>query len=310
MGRAALAAIHRPGAHPWLGGLLRRLQAIEPLVRPGVDAVHEGEADGVDLDARAAAEALGIPVVPFPYPKEHGRAGGPIRNGWMLKGNTKYGPVGPAEAVLAERGGDGTADMVRQARAAGLPVLDLADPTVAAALAPYQRWTKDDGWLVRSDRRRCLEVQATRPGCGPPIMSGHWLKVQKRVVIPDHCLYVGRDAHGVAGHPRLHNPFPVKPLGGDRYLVHLPDGPREADAAGALGFYRGYLAELARRPAVQRELADIVIQRRILVCWCGDTKPCHACVIAERAVDLVAAGCFELACRASTPAAAGATAPA
>jgi hypothetical protein len=157
----------------------------------------------------------------------------------MLKGLHKYGPVEPAEAVLAERGGIGTADMVRKARAAGLPVLDLADPLVTVALASYQRWTKDDAWLVRSDRRRCLEVQATRPGLGPPIVSGHWLKVRGHVVIPDHCLYVGRDAHGVPAHPRLHNPFPVKPLADGRYLVHLPDGPREADAAGALGFYRG-----------------------------------------------------------------------
>jgi hypothetical protein len=241
---------------------------------------------------------------------QHGNGAGPRRNTDMLKGLHKYGPVEPAEAVLAERGGIGTADMVRKARAAGLPVLDLADPLVTVALASYQRWTKDDAWLVRSDRRRCLEVQATRPGLGPPIVSGHWLKVRGHVVIPDHCLYVGRDAHGVPAHPRLHNPFPVKPLADGRYLVHLPDGPREADAAGALGFYRDHLAKLAQNPVVQRELAALVLQRRILVCWCGESKPCHACVIAERAVELVADGCFFEAARASTAAAAAATASA
>lgn len=315
MGRAALAAIHRPDAHPWLGGLLRRLQAIEPRVRPGISAVYEGEAEGVDKDAREAAKALGVPVVRFPITDDdwaqHGKGAGPRRNRDMLNGFTRFSPIEPAEAVLAERGGDGTADMVRQARAAGLPVIDLADPATAAALAPYQRWTKDDGWLVRSDRRRCLEVQATRPGVGPPIMSGHWLKVQKRVVIPDHCLYVGRDAHGVPAHPRLHNPFPVKPLGGERYLVFLPDGPREADAAGALGFYRAHLID--HLPELRAELAAIVLQRKILVCWCGESKPCHACLIAEFAVNIVASGAFWRACEAGRPStapAAGATAPA
>jgi hypothetical protein len=61
---------------------------------------------------------------------------------------------------------------------------------------------------------------------------------------------------------------------------------------------------------VQRELAALVLQRRILVCWCGESKPCHACVIAERAVELVADGCFFEAARASTAAAAAATASA
>lgn len=313
MGRAALAAIHRPEAHAWLGGLLRRLQAIEPRVRPGISAVYEGEADGVDKDAREAARALGIPVVRFPITDDdwaqHGKGAGPRRNRDMLLGYTRTAPIEPADAVFAERGGDGTANMVKQARAAGLPVLDLADPAVAAALAPFQRWTKDDSWLVRSDRRRCLEVQSTRPGVGPPIVSGHWLKVKGRVILPTHCLYVGRDAHGLRAHPRLHNPFPVQPLGGDEVLVHLPDGPRRASRAEALGFYRAHLDDLARDPEVQRELAAIVLQRRILVCWCGDTKPCHACVIAERAVELVAGGCFEIARRVSTAAAAGATAP-
>ena len=153
-----------------------------PALRHRVLLNFEGEAEGVDKDAREAAKALGVPVVRFPITDDdwaqHGKGAGPRRNRDMLNGFTRFSPIEPAEAVLAERGasssndsmpfwriepaeavlaergGDGTADMVRQARAAGLPVIDLADPATAAALAPYQRWTKDDGWLVRSDRRR------------------------------------------------------------------------------------------------------------------------------------------------------------
>lgn len=310
MGRAVLAAIHRPDAHPWLGGLFRRLQAIEPRIRPGITAVYEGEAEGVDREVREAALALGLPVVRFPISDDdwaqHGKGAGPRRNRDMLLGFTRRAPIEPADAVLAARGGDGTANMVKQARAAGLPVIDLADPLVTAALASYQRWTRHDASLVWSERRRCIEVQQTRPGVGPPIVSGHWLKVNGAVTIPPWCLYVGRDAHGVPAHPRLHNPFPVKPLADGRYLVHLPGGPHETDAAGALGFYRDHLA--ARLPQLRAELAAIVLQRRVLVCWCGESKPCHACVIAEFAVEIVAEGCFEAACRASTPPAVGATA--
>ena len=307
---AVLAAIHRPDLHPWLGGLFRRLQAIEPRIQPGITAVYAGCAPGVDKDALGAAKELRLPWKKFTANwDQYGDYAGPKRNTDMLKGFHTYGPVEPPEAVLAAPGGDGTADTVKKARALGLPVIDLAEH--AAALAPYQRWTKHDAWLLRSDRKRCLEVQQTRPGVGPPIVSGHWMKVNGKVLLPAWCLYVGRDAHGVPAHPRLHNPFPVKPLADGRYLVHLPDGPREADAAGALGFYRDHLT--ARLPQLHAELAAIVLQRRVLVCWCGEQKPCHACVIAEFAVDIVAAQTFTQVCeagRASTAPAAGATAPA
>jgi len=309
MGRAVMAAIHRPDAHPWLGGLLRRLQAIEPRIRPGIDAVYEGEAEGVDLDARGAAEQLGIPVIGFPYASEHGKAGGPIRNLNMLTGNRRNaGAVQPAEAVLAAAGGTGTANMVAQARGAGIPVVDIADPVVTTALASYQRWTKDDAWLVRSDRRRVLEVHAGRPGVGPPIMSGHWMKVNGKPVVPAWCTYVGRDAHGLAGHPLLHNPFPVRPLSADQVSVLLPGGAVICTRERALDYYREHLGRIL--PMVRAELAAVVLQRRVLVCWCGDAKPCHACVIAEAAVEVVAEGCFEVACRASTGAGVGGTATA
>lgn len=293
-----MAAIHRPGAHPWLAGLLRRLQAIEPRIQPGITAVYEGGAEGWDRDGREAAKALGIPWVVFSISPEewtqHGKAAGPMRNRDMLRGFTKFAPIEPAEAVLAGPGGDGTADMIRQARKAGLPVLDLADPLVTAALASYQRWTKADAELVRCSRAGVLEAQRTRPGIGPPIVSGHWMKVEGVVSLSPWCLYVGRDAHGLKAHPRLHNPFPVRPLSADRYRVILPAGPVEVDGPAALDYFRQHLA--SKLPGIADELAAIVEQRRVLVCWCGESKPCHACVIAEVAVDVVAARAFMAAC--------------
>lgn len=47
--------------------------------------------------------------------EKHGRAAGPIRNEKMLI-------VGTPDMVLAFPGGRGTADMIRKAEAAGLPV--------------------------------------------------------------------------------------------------------------------------------------------------------------------------------------------
>jgi hypothetical protein len=178
-------------------------------------------------------------------------------------------------------------------------VLDLA--AHAAALEPYQRWQKEDAWLVRSDRRRCREVQAGRPGIGPPIMSGHWMKVGGEVVLPAWALYVGRTAHGLRGHPRLHNPFPVKPAGGDtgEVIVHGPNGPERCSPDRALGYYRQHLTDLCyRNSSVGAELEAIAVQRRILVCWCGWSKPCHACIVAEFAVSYLAVTAVSAACSA------------
>lgn len=52
--------------------------------------------------------------------RAHGKAAGPIRNQRMLD-------EGRPDLVLAFPGGRGTADMVRQARAAGVEVIEAAD---------------------------------------------------------------------------------------------------------------------------------------------------------------------------------------
>lgn len=51
--------------------------------------------------------------------KAHGRAAGPIRNQKMLD-------EGKPDLVIAFPGGAGTADMVRRAKAAGVPVIEAA----------------------------------------------------------------------------------------------------------------------------------------------------------------------------------------
>lgn len=296
---AILAAIHRPQAHPFLAGLRRRLEALEPSwpwAEP-VEAAYHGAAPGVDRDFAACAEKLGIPVESFPYRSDLGKAGGPARNGEMLVGIRGEERLPGATAVVSWQGGSGTADMVRRARGHGVPVLDLA--AHAGALEPFQRWQKEDAWLVRSDRRRCLEVQAGRPGVGPPIVSGHWLKVGGAVVLPPWALYVGRDAHGLRGHPRFHNPYPVKPAGGNSgdVIVQGPNGFERVGADKALGYYRQHLTALCDRdPRVCLELEAIAAQRRILVCWCGWQKPCHACIVAEFAVSFLAITAVAAAC--------------
>jgi acyl-CoA synthetase (NDP forming) len=50
--------------------------------------------------------------------KKHGKSAGPIRNQLMLD-------VGKPDLVIAFPGGSGTADMIRRARKAGVPVKEI-----------------------------------------------------------------------------------------------------------------------------------------------------------------------------------------
>ncbi len=75
--------------------------------------IVSGGAPGADaLGERYAAER-GWPVVRFPADWSLGRKAGPMRNGQM---------AAYATHLVALPGGRGTADMIRQARAAGLAV--------------------------------------------------------------------------------------------------------------------------------------------------------------------------------------------
>jgi hypothetical protein len=87
--------------------------------------VVEGEARGADRMARTVAEQLGYAVRPYPARwRQYGKAAGPIRNQLMLDSNPDI------ELVLAFHNflpkSKGTADMVRRAREAGIPVRVIA----------------------------------------------------------------------------------------------------------------------------------------------------------------------------------------
>lgn len=78
--------------------------------------VIHGAASGVDDWAAKWADANKIPWLSFPAEwGKHGRAAGPIRNQQMIDD-------GRPDLVVAFPGGVGTADMVRRAEAAGIPV--------------------------------------------------------------------------------------------------------------------------------------------------------------------------------------------
>lgn len=82
--------------------------------------VVEGGATGADALAAEWASERGVQVRAY-YADwhQHGRAAGPIRNARMLA-------MHPTAIVLVFEGGVGTADCVRQARAAGMEVQEVA----------------------------------------------------------------------------------------------------------------------------------------------------------------------------------------
>jgi hypothetical protein len=86
-----------------------------------ITVIIESGAAGADSLARRFGERRGIPVRTFPADwGTHGRAAGPIRNRQMLE-------EGKPDLVVAFPGGRGTANMVKQARAAGVEVLEVPD---------------------------------------------------------------------------------------------------------------------------------------------------------------------------------------
>lgn len=91
------------------------LHAVRAL-RGSITALIHGDARGVDTIAGQWARENGVPEIPFPADWiAHGNSAGPIRNQKMID-------EGRPHSVVAFPGGAGTADMVRRARAAKLPV--------------------------------------------------------------------------------------------------------------------------------------------------------------------------------------------
>ena len=85
----------------------------------GIKSVIHGAAPGADTLAGAWAKEHGVPVKAYPAAWNiHGRGAGPIRNQHMLDD-------GKPDLVIAFPGGRGTADMVRRANKAGIPVKEI-----------------------------------------------------------------------------------------------------------------------------------------------------------------------------------------
>lgn len=87
--------------------------------RKPITLVIEGDADGADRLAGAWAYERDIALQVYPAGwSRHGRGAGPIRNKQMIV-------EGMPDLVVAFPGGRGTANMVRQAKAAGVPVISV-----------------------------------------------------------------------------------------------------------------------------------------------------------------------------------------
>jgi hypothetical protein len=86
----------------------------------GVSVLIEGGAPGADSLANAWAKKRGVPFRTFPAK-------------WLLYGRKRAGPIrnqqmldeGVPDCVVAFPGWIGTADMMRRARAAGIPVFEV-----------------------------------------------------------------------------------------------------------------------------------------------------------------------------------------
>lgn len=90
-----------------------------------IECVIHGAANGADALAESWAEARGIPQNAFPADwRQSGKASGPIRNQRMLD-------EGVPHMVIAFPGGRGTADMVRRAEKAGVPVVRITKALAA-----------------------------------------------------------------------------------------------------------------------------------------------------------------------------------
>jgi hypothetical protein len=80
-----------------------------------------GDANGADRLGSDWAVYRSVPVLAVPADwKQHGKAAGPIRNGQMLT----HSPA----LVVAFPGGRGTANMISQARSAGVKVIEINRP--------------------------------------------------------------------------------------------------------------------------------------------------------------------------------------
>lgn len=95
-------------------------QTLQRMLRPG-DLLITGGALGADSLAYGWAYKKRFPACVFPAPFNgiHDHDAGPLRNSWILE-------FGKPDIVIAFPGNNGTADMVRKARTAGIKVVEVS----------------------------------------------------------------------------------------------------------------------------------------------------------------------------------------
>lgn len=88
-------------------------------LQPEPELIIHGSASGADRIAQTWSDSAGVCCLAFPAKwRLHGRAAGPIRNQAMID-------EGKPDLVIAFPGGAGTADMVRRAREARIPIMQV-----------------------------------------------------------------------------------------------------------------------------------------------------------------------------------------
>lgn len=117
---AAAVRVLVTGGRGYLDGarVASELAALHRLHGAELVVVHGDCPTGADAIADEWCKRNGVACEPFPADWNAGRGGGPRRNQAMVDAG--------ADLCLAFPGGRGTADCIRRARAAGIPVWNVA----------------------------------------------------------------------------------------------------------------------------------------------------------------------------------------
>lgn len=97
-------------------------ETLDAFIDLGITELIHGGANGADALAARWAKEADVCTTVFNADWSIGRAAGPQRNQRMLD-------FGRPDVVVAFPGGRGTADMIRRAKAAGVPVMQSPRPS-------------------------------------------------------------------------------------------------------------------------------------------------------------------------------------
>jgi hypothetical protein len=84
------------------------------------ELIIHGDCSGADTLAKKYALANKIPHLPYPYPGQYGRAGGPIRNQQMCEENQDA-------TLIAFKGDKGTKNCIMNAKKLGMKVFEVVE---------------------------------------------------------------------------------------------------------------------------------------------------------------------------------------